>query len=392
MRILQITLAFPPCYTWGGPVKTTYLTCKELVRRGHNVTVYCSNLINKHVKLFPETTEKEIDGIRVVYFNALNLPFWPGTLGPVWLLDLPARIKREINEFDVIHINGYRNIMQLPVSHAARKAGVPFIVQPHGSMPVIMNSFVVKRLYDRLLGRRELEGIAALVALQEAERQQALSHGVPDEKIVIIPNGVDLDEPSPAVVPGVFRQKYGIGLDRPMILFLARINRKKGADMLVEAFARVRTDLNAVLVIAGPDDGQLAEVNRMIDELNIRDRVVLPGLLDNGQALNALNDADLFVLPCRTDTFPMAIVEACMMKTPMVITDRCEIADMVQERVADITPFEAGLFGRAMERLLTDRARYERYQEACPKFLKETFSLKTVVDQVEELYGEVVKD
>lgn len=391
MHILQMTLAFPPAYAWGGPVKTVYLSCRELARRGHRVTVYCSNLVSKHEKLFPKTMEKKVDGIRVVYFNAWNLPFWPGTLGPVWLPDLPAWIRREIGQFDVVHMNGYRNIMQLPVSAAARRAGVPYIVQPHGAMPVIMNSFLLKRLYDRLLGQRELKGLSALVALQEAERQQALSHGVPDERIVIIPNGVDLDEPPPKVIPGAFRQKYGISDDQPMILFLARINKKKGTDMLVEAFARINPALSPALVIAGPDDGQLEEVNRMIDDLKIRDRVVLPGLLDHGEAMSALNDADLFVLPCRTDTFPMAIVEACMMQTPMVITDRCEIADIVKNRVADITPFDAGDFGAAMERLLTDRARHERYQEACPVLLKETFSLEAVVDKVEALYGEMGK-
>jgi glycosyltransferase involved in cell wall biosynthesis len=392
VNILQLTLAFPPAYAWGGPVKTVHLSCRELVRRGHRVTVYCSNLLDKYNRLFPETIERELDGIRVVYFKAWNIPAWPGTLGPVWLPELSSRLAREIADFDVIHINGYRNLMHLPAGRLARKAGVPYVVQPHGSMPVILNSFRVKRLYDRFLGRRELRGLSALVALQESERRQALVHGVPNDRIEIIPNGVDLDNPMPPPEPGTFRKRHGIAENRPLVLFLARINRKKGTDMLVEAFAKIDPALNAALVIAGPDDGQLAEVRRLIDHFHLKDRVILPGLLSHEEAMAALRDADLFVLPCRTDTFPMAIIEACMMETPMVITDRCEIADIVKDRVADIVPFDAAAFGAAMERLLVDGAHSERYRVACSILLRDAFSLGSVVDRVEALYRRVIAE
>jgi glycosyltransferase involved in cell wall biosynthesis len=392
MNILQLTLAFPPAYAWGGPVKTVHLSCRELVRRGHQITVYCTNLLDKKHRLYSETTEREVDGIRAVYFKAWNLHAWPGTLGPVWLPELSSRLAREIPDFDLIHINGYRNIMHLPASRLARETGVPFIVQPHGAMPIIVNSFWVKHLYDLLLGRRETRGLSALVALQESERQQALAHNIPSDRIEIIPNGVDLENPTPPPEPGTFRKRHGIAENRPLVLFLARINRKKGTDMLVEAFAKMDPALNAALVIAGPDDGQLPEVLRLIDAFGLKDQVILSGLLSHEEAMSALQDADLFVLPCRTDTFPMAIVEACMLQTPMVITDRCEIADIVRDRVADTPPFDADQFGAAMERLLTDSERARRYRAACPAMLRGNFSLKGVVDRLEELYRRVIRE
>lgn len=392
MNILQITLAFPPAFSWGGPVKTVHLSCKELVRRGHRVTVYCSNLLDKKRKIEPSTFEREVDGIRVVYFNAWNISWWPGTLGPVWLPEIGEYFRQDVNDFDVVHLNGYRNTMHLPVTKAARRMGIPYIVQPHGTMPIIVNSFLVKRFYDRLIGHHELEGLCALIALQESERQQAMAHGVPSELIEVIPNGMDFSERERVPESGRFRKRYGIAEDQRVILFLARINKKKGTDMLVNAFAQMDAVNDCCLVIAGPDDGQLAEVKGLVQRYGLGNRVILTGLLAHEQVLEAFRDADLFVLPCRADTFPMAIIEACLTDTPMVITDRCEIAHLVKNRVADVVSFDAPRFGDAMHGLLEDKDRYRYYKENCEEILRDTFSLSAVVDRLEALYERVVSE
>ena len=111
-------------------------------------------------------------------------------------------------------------------------------------------------------------------------------------------------------------------------------------------------NINAFLVIAGPDDGQLQEVRGLVKQHNLAKRVIITGLLSHQEVLGAFVDADLFVLPCRTDTFPMAMVEACLTDTPMVVTDRCEIANIVKDRIAEVVPFDAGQFAQTIESLL----------------------------------------
>lgn len=385
MNILQVTLGFLPAASWGGPVNIVHQNSRELVRRGHEVTIYCTHLLDKTQPIQKGTFERTIDGIRVVYFDTWHLRHWPGTLGPIWLPDLPGYLAREIKSFNVVHLNGYRNLINLPIVRAARRAGVPVVMQPHGAMPVIVNSLLVKRLYDRLLGGQELRDLHALIAGQESERRQALSHGVPDEIITIVPNGLDLSDERDLPARGAFRARLGIDPERPLILFLGRINRKKGTDMLVEAFARMSGD-EALLVIAGPDDGQLAEVESLIRKHRLEARVYLPGLVAREEVMSAFRDADIFVLPCRTDTFPMAIIESCQARTPMVVTDRCEIAHLVEDRVAEVVPFDDAAFSRAMERLLTDRPLHKRYRDECSRILQDTFSLASAVDQLEEIY------
>ena len=230
-----------------------------------------------------------------------------------------------------------------------------------------------------------------MIALQESERQQALELGIPAERIEIIPNGLDTTPAEAQPEPGSFRRQHHLTADRPLILFLGRINRKKGVDMLVHAFSRLH-DLDAQLVIVGPDDGQLAEVKALVAQYGLQERVTLTGLLSGDAVTAAFQDADLFVLPCRADTFPVTIMEACQAGTPMVVTDRCEIAHLVQDRVADVVPFDADAFAAAMRRLLTDSDRYARYRANCAQVMADTFSVQAVVDRLEALYARVVRE
>ena len=391
MQILFVTLGFYPALAWGGPVKVVYQNGKELVRRGHSVTVYCTNLLNKKQKIQPGTFERIVDRMRIVYFDTLHLSWWPGTLGPIWLPDLPAFLRREIKSFDVVHLNGYRNPMMLPIVQAARHAGVPFITQPQGTLPIVISSFLLKHIYDRLFGSIELKGIATLIALQERERQQALAHGIPAERIEIIPNGIEAYAREKLPEPGSFRRRYSLASDRPLILFLGRINKIKGTDMLVQAFAKLKIQ-DAQLAIVGPDDGQLHEVENMIQQLCLSDRVVVTGLIPDIDKMAAFQDADLFVLPSRSDAYPTTVMEACMVGIPMVITDRCEMAHLVTDRVADIVPFDPQAFATAIERLLTDHDRYARYQANCQNVFADTFSIGTVVDHLEAVYQRVITE
>lgn len=385
MNILHVTLGFLPAVGWGGPVQIVYNNARELILRGHRVTVYCTNLFDKHRKIQPHTFEDVVDDIRVVYFDAWRIPFWRGTLGPVWCPDLPSRLRRELPSFDIVHLNGYRNPMNLQIVNTLESSHTPLVVQPHGAMPIIVNSFFVKRMYDLLLGKRELARAQAFIALQDSEREQILAHGVPAKKIVVIPNGLDPQTRTLNVQPGFFRRRYNIPDAAKLILFLGRINRKKGLDLLIEAFARLK-NLDTILVIAGPDDGQLAEVKMLIARNNLGRRVILTGLLSGSDVLSAYRDADLFVLPCRIDTFPTTIMEACMMSVPMVMTEGVEIAPLLKNRAAEVVPFDAGIFAAAMQRVLSDTDLYEKYQAGCAELMRDAFSITATVDRLERLY------
>jgi glycosyltransferase involved in cell wall biosynthesis len=391
MHILHVTLGFYPAQNWGGPVKIVHQYSRELVRRGHKVTIYCTNLLNKKQKIKPGTFEQNIDGIRVVYFETKNFVWWPGTLGPFWMPNLSSYLKKEIRDYDVIHLNGYRGWMLSETARAAYRADIPIVTQPHGTLPVISNTLLLKRMYDFVFEKRELGNISALIALQESEKRQAISRGIPSGIIDVIPNGIDVNELDELPESGIFRKKMNIWNDQPLILFLGRINKIKGVDLLIDAFALLDIP-DARLVIAGPDDGQLSEILDKIRQYKIEQKVILPGLLTGDWVKAALLDANLFVLPSRFDAYPTTIMEACLMGVPMVITDRCAISDLVKDRVAEVVPFDVQAFYKAMRLLLTDQKKYNLYKANCQTVVNENFSIKVAVNRLEAVYKRVIDE
>jgi glycosyltransferase involved in cell wall biosynthesis len=279
----------------------------------------------------------------------------------------------------------------LAPARAAKSANIPIVTQPHGTLPVISNSFILKRTYDRLFGRKELEGISCLIALQENEKKLALEKGIPEDIIEVIPNGIDLSELDEQPEKGAFRRQYHIQADQPVILFLGRINKIKGTDMLIEAFERMDNP-KARLIIAGPDDGQLEEVKQIIKKYRLESAVILAGMLSGQEVKSAFRDSDLFVVPSRADAFPTTIMESCLMDTPMVITDRCGNAHLVKGRVAEVVPFDPEAFTNAMRLLLTDQERYNRYKSNCKAVLQDTFSIQVAVDRLEAVYQRVIQE
>jgi len=391
MNILQFTIGFKPADAWGGPGRIVHQNSLDLIRRGHRVTVCCTNLLDKKSKIASKTSTDTVDGIYVIYFNVYNFPNWPGTLGPVWSPDMVEFFRKKLAQFDLVHIHGYRNLLALPAVYYCRRHHVPYIVQPHGDLPAIANSIQIKRLYDSVFGRLELESMSALIALQETEKQQAIQLGVPEAKIEVIPNGIDASRAIPVHEIGQFRKRYDIPENVPLFLFLGRINQIKGPDMLIEAFCHFR-DTDACLAIVGPDDGQLDEVKSLIQGYHLESKVKIIGLLSEEDVGSAYQDSDILVMPSRKDAFPATIVEACKYGLPMVITDRCEIADLVKDRIALVVPFDADLFAQGMKQVLDNKELYTYYQNNCPAVLKDTFSIKNTIDKLENLYHRVVQD
>ena len=138
------------------------------------------------------------------------------------------------------------------------------------------------------------------------------------------------------------------------MLFLGRLSFIKGLDLLVEAFAQINSD--ARLVIAGPDDGDgcLERIRSLIADLKIEERVILPGPLFGKEKLEALVDADLFVLPSRHESFGNAAAEAIACGTPVLVTSECGIAPLVDGRAGEVVACEVETLRDGLARLLGD--------------------------------------
>jgi glycosyltransferase involved in cell wall biosynthesis len=205
-----------------------------------------------------------------------------------------------------------------------------------------------KGLFDRVFGYKILQDAKKLIALTELEKNQYGEFGIEEERIEVIPNGIDLTQFASLPGKGVFRERYGLE-HLPIILFLGRVHRIKGLDILIDAFAELRREGVACrLIIAGPDDGfkkgcelrvasfELKQIDlyrrEKIDRENVKKAdVIFTGMMSGEEKLSLLRDADVTVLPSRFENFPSVPFESLMCGTPVVVSETCGVAQMFQE-------------------------------------------------------------
>ena len=392
MNILMVTLAYSPAITFGGTVKVVQNNARELVRRGHQITVYCTNRLDRQHKIAQRTIEREDQGVRIVYHNTWFIPWWQGNFGPSLSSGMIRYLYREGKRFDIIHINEARAFTTVVAALYAQAVHIPYIIQAHGSFVFGLRSHHLKRIYDKLIGQRIYSRASKVIALRPEEIAECESVGIPSHKITVIGNGINLADWQVRREDGLcFRTRFGIPIDALLVLFLSRIDKKKGPDLMVEALRQLKAP-NVYCVLAGPDDGYQQYVQQLAINYGLSDRVIFTGLLKDGEIQAAYAAADVFVLPSRFDTFPMAIVEALASGLPTIITETCQVAELLREKAGLVTPADPTAIANALHRITSDPDLRSIYAKGARKLAEREFSVQKTVDRLEEIYRQIIEE
>jgi len=390
MKILQVTPYFPPAYAFGGPVKAAYQISRELIKRGHEVVVYTTNAKDFGSRLETDSSNI-IEGMRVHRFRILSL-----TLVKKLKLFITPQLalfaRKEVKYFDIIHLHEYRTFQNIVIYHYTRRYDVPYVLQAHGSIPRIGKK-ELKWIYDIFFGYRLLRDASKVIALSRVEAEQYRCMGVPEEKIAIIPNGIDLSEYAELPPKGAFKKKFNIPEDRKIILYLGRIHKTKGIDLLVRAYAHLKNEMkckDAVLVIAGPDDGYLNDAKALANSLGLYNSVMFTGFISSEDKLMALVDAEVFVTPSFYGS-PITFLEACAVGTPIVTTSLGDMLEWIDGNVGYVAQPTPRDIAEAIYRIVSDNELRRKFSKNCVEIVKSKFSIEKVVERLEEVYEKIVK-
>jgi glycosyltransferase involved in cell wall biosynthesis len=387
VKILQLNPAFYPALAYGGTVNVSYNLAKALAKRGHDVTVFTSDTIDKRTR--QRDLHVEHEGVKIHYFrNVSNLLAWHRYLLYPGLI---RALKDHIQDFDIVHLHGTRNFQNIVAAHYANKYGIPYVVQPHGSLPLHLGKQNLKRLYDVVWGDKILQNADGIIALTSLEAEQIVKSGVEEDRVHIIANGLDLSQYKNTPPRGEFRALYNIPSDTYVILFLGRLHPIKGLDLLIRAFEIISRKIdNCVLVVAGPDDGSLSELKALAEELNLCEKVLFTGPLYNKDKFAVYSDSDIYVLPSYYETFPITVLEAWAFKKPVIVTENCGIKDLVEGSGLVVQPNPYDLAVALQKYLQQDSLRHRHGENGYDK-LHESLSIQATVGMVENLYRDMIK-
>ncbi len=329
MKILQVVDFFKPSWEAGGIVRVSYEISKKLSENGHEVTIYTTDGLKSRLKV-KKNQPIDIEGMEVYYFSNVSNFLAKKNLYFPYLL--PTIAKKDLRNFDIVHIHTFRSFLAVPSWYYTKKYEVPYVLQTHGSVLPTLQKQRLKEIFDIFLGYRLLKDSSKVIALTKTEAGQYKKMGVDENKIEIVPNGIDVSKYENLPEKGEFRRKYSIRDNEKIVLYLGRIHKIKGVDLLIKAFSDLIKELDDVrLVIVGPDDGFLSTLKGQIDRLKIGNKILFTGPLYEKDKLKAYIDANVLVYPSNFEIFGLVPFEAIMCGTPVIVTDGCGCGDIVRE-------------------------------------------------------------
>jgi glycosyltransferase involved in cell wall biosynthesis len=398
LRILHIAPYYEQAWAYGGIPRVVTALARGLVARRHEVTVCTTDactadrrLERRPVRTLQPSHERDRHGVEVYVFPNLS-----NALAYHLQLFLPIGfrtfIKRHAGDFDIAHIHACHNVPGAVAARHLTSARVPYVLMPNGTAPRIERRIISKYLFDVSIGRHVNRGAARMLAVTDAERLQLHEMNVPDTRIAVVPNPTDLSEFQAPVERGAFRRRYGLGSGE-LVMFLGKLTPRKRLDVLARSFARLNRD-GARLVIVGNDMGYAAELQQVINELGIRERTLMTGLLAGRDRLEALADANVVCYPSKDEIFGLVPIEAILSGTPVIVADDSGCGEVIRRVGGGLVVAQgdiAALADAISDVLDTNDLWRARVADAAER-ARTWYASDAVCEQLETVYRQVIAE
>jgi glycosyltransferase involved in cell wall biosynthesis len=307
MRSNPVILQVIPALAAGGAERTVIEVAEATVAAGSRALV-----ASEGGRLEPE----------LVSVGGEPIHFAASAKSPLTILANARKLEKLVAEYGVDLLHARSRAPAWSALLAARRAKIPFVTTYHG---IYNQKSALKGWYNGVMARGDIVIANSFYTAGIVKAR----HGVADERLRVIPRGVDLGRFSPdAVSPQrkhALRQKWGVGGEARIVLLAARLTRWKGQQTAIDAASQLsrRAEFNdVVFVLAGDDQGRTAyhqELATRISEHGLDGRILLPGHCEDMPA--ALGTAVLALVPSiEAEAFGRTSIEAQAMGCPVIVS------------------------------------------------------------------------
>lgn len=315
MKILQINASYKPAYVYGGPTMSVSKLSEQLVKAGCNVEVFTTTANGTEELKLNTAVPHQVDGVTVRYFKRLSKDhshFSPQLLLTLW---------KEVRTFDLVHIHAWWNLVSILSCFIALIRNVPVVLSPRGTLSpyTFANRHIrLKKMLHLSIGKFLLNR-CHIHSTSERE-QAAIAKLLKPKSIFNVYNLVNL----PVSIPHPADQSGLLSL-----LFLSRIEHKKGLDLLFEALAELSIPYQ--LCIAGSGDEAYVETLKMKSRQHgIEERIDWIGFKTDSK-FELIARHDVLILPSHDENFGNVVIESLCVGTSVLISKEVGLADYVQK-------------------------------------------------------------
>jgi glycosyltransferase involved in cell wall biosynthesis len=399
LKILQIVPSISLVY--GGPSQMVKGLSSALASQGVEVTVLTTDSngdVGQPPLDVPLDKPVEQDGYQVRYFRCSPFRRYK------FSIDLLRWLSQHAKEFDLAHIHALFSPVSTAAATVARNKKLPYILRPLGTLDPadLRKKRRFKQIYAALLEGPNLAGAAGIhfTSKQEAKISERFGTHTPD---LVIPLGVQPPQP-PGVrgekeegmtAKGMARMKWGIPDDQPLVLFMSRIDPKKGLNLLIPSLERLLgLGLNFHFVLAGASPQSPDYEKQIIEQVKaspLSSRTTITGFVTGELKAALLQDADLFVLPSYYENFGIAVAEAMVAGTPVVISDQVHIWEEVKDAEAGwVSPCEVDALTECLREALDSPGERQRRGANAQDYALKNYSWDAIAQAMIQAYQRIV--
>jgi glycosyltransferase involved in cell wall biosynthesis len=352
---------------YGGPVRVARELCTELNSRGHTTHIFSGALRGS------EPTPK--DGLSesfVLVKPILNkLP-----VSTLWSWGLLAPLTQQIKRADVVHIHFARDLVPFLAAFLSILNRKPFVTQTHGM--IISDGRLSTRITDFLFTRKLIKKSRINLVLSDTELSAVLALGI-KSPCKVLPNGIAV---------GVNLNERNEPTNR--IAFCSRLEKRKGVGKFIELADSFR-DAGIKFEIYGPDGGELEFVQSEIKSRNLSSILEYKGSLQADEVQSVLAQIDLLLLPSKDEPFPMVILEALAVGTPVLVMPSCGFAKKLKRFESSFVADSEDLYGLndTLNRQNSAQYRNKSHMEIA-QFCAAEFGIESVVNLLLGEYKKVL--
>jgi glycosyltransferase involved in cell wall biosynthesis len=328
ISVLHVTPYYEWAWAYGGIPRVVSDQVRGLAQGGHRITVATTDACDAQ-RRHPDHAPTALDGSageRILVSRNLS-----NALAYRFQFFVPRRFADSLNQaigsVQVAHLHGFHHLPGVIAARRLRARSVPYVLQPNGTLPRIERRRAAKLVFDVVLGNAVARHAAVFVAVTNVERLQLEGRGIAGDRIAVVPNPVDTTMAPSVAGMRAQRERWGFG-DAPVAIYLGQLSPRKGVDHLIRALPLV-ADGSLKLVVAGSDMGMRPRLERLVENLDLRDRVRFVGVVPGQERLDALGAADVAAYPSREEIFGLVPLEAILCGTPVVVCDDSGCGEVV---------------------------------------------------------------
>ncbi|MBR2994020.1 glycosyltransferase [Candidatus Saccharibacteria bacterium] len=379
-----------------------------LAKRGHEVMVICPSQTGRNYA-------RTIDGVKTVYLKSVQAKVYPDQIHAVPKKKLfykhgfrvsvfpKKEVRKALDEFkpDVVHVQ-VSDPIGLSVVAYARQKGIPVVTTEHNQPDVITDPLhmprLIKRPIDAVLAayfvNRQSKSDFVTMPTKKAIDDLIWSRGkdfaVP---VAAVSNGVDLSNFKSGKVSVEIYAKYGISTERPIVLYVGRVDPEKKVGLVIDAFKKAHKEMpTAMLVIVG--DG--------VDKIRLEKKVAEEGLDADVKFLGRVLSPDLYELYKIGDMFATAseietqgivLIEAAATGLPLVAVDKGAVSEVCidGENGYLCQPGNVAEIAAAITKILSDGKLREKFSKNSIKIASE-HDFERTLDKFINIYNKVIKN